>query len=97
MKETANTYQRLKNPYTFLHRTVFSTSVDKWDEINQVLFEIHLNKNLSFSQNLTESDLDNIDVRYQLEQQFENQELKDSGWRFDKIIQWQYISVKLLS
>ena len=41
--------------------------------------------NLKISNNLTESDIDNIDFRSQLEQQIQFQETKESGWIFDKI------------
>ena len=34
---------------------------------------------------MTESDLDKFDIKSQLEQQIQTQEMKDSGWRFDKI------------
>ena len=42
--------------------------------------------NLNINNNLTESDIDNVDVRYQLEHQIQVQETKKSGWIFDKII-----------
>ena len=35
---------------------------------------------------LTESDIDNIDIKSQLEHQIQIQETKESGWIFDKII-----------
>ena len=35
--------------------------------------------------NLTQSDIDIIDVKSQLEQQIQVQETKESGWIFDKI------------
>ena len=41
--------------------------------------------NLKINHKLTESDIDNIDVRSQLEHQIQIQETKDSGWIFDKI------------
>ena len=37
-------------------------------------------------QNLTESDIDIIDVESPLDYHIEKQELKDSGWKFGKII-----------
>ena len=40
---------------------------------------------MKFNQKLTEIDLDNIDIKSQLEQQIQKQEKKDSGRRFDKI------------
>ena len=41
--------------------------------------------NLNTNKNLTETDLDNIGVKSPLEHQIQQQEMKDSGWRFDKI------------
>ena len=40
---------------------------------------------MNINHNLAESDLDDIDVRSPLEHQIQQQEMKDSGWRFDKI------------
>ena len=40
---------------------------------------------MNINHNLTESDIDNIDIKSQLEHQMQQQEMKDSGWRFDKI------------
>ena len=39
---------------------------------------------LNINQNLTQSDLDNINLTFPLERQIQQQEMKDSGWRFDK-------------
>ena len=40
---------------------------------------------MNINTNLTESDIDNIDVQSQLEHQIQIQETKESGWIFDKI------------
>ena len=40
---------------------------------------------MNIDHKLTESDLDNIDVKSPLEHQIQQQEMKDFGWRFDKI------------
>ena len=63
---------------------MFSARFDKLDENRQVLNEIELYINLSIIGNITESGFDIYDVGSQLEQQIQNQESKDSGWRFDK-------------
>ena len=42
--------------------------------------------NLKINHNLTESDIDNIDVRSQLDHQILVQENRESGWIFDKTI-----------
>ena len=46
--------------------------------------EIELFINLNINSNLTETDINNIDVKSQLEHQIQVQETKESGWIFNK-------------
>ena len=85
MKELAVIYARLINQYKFKYQTVFSARFDKQNEDNQVLDETELFINLNINHNLTQTDIDNINVVSSLEHQIQQQEVKDSGWRFDKI------------
>ena len=85
MKELAVIYARLINQYKFKYQTVFSARFDKQNEDNQVLDETELFYNLNINHNLTQSDLDKINIISPLEYQIQQQEMKDSGWRFDKI------------
>ena len=85
MKDLSSVYARLINQYKFRYQTVFSARFDKQDENNQVLDETELFINLNINHNLTQTDLDNIIVVSSLEQQIQQQEMKDSGWRFDKV------------
>ena len=85
LKELAVIYARLINQYKFNYQTVFSARFDKQDENNQVLDETELFINLNMNYNITQSDIDNIDIKSPLEHQIQQQEMKDSGWRFDKI------------
>ena len=80
IKEFSLIYARKINQYKFKYQTVFSARFD-----DQVLDETELFINLNMNYNLTESDLDKIDIKSPLEHQIQAQELKDSGWRFDKI------------
>ena len=41
---------------------------------------------MNINHTLAESDLDKIDIKYSLEHQIQQREMKDSGWRFDKRI-----------
>ena len=84
MKKLSNIYARLINQYKFRYQTVFSARFDKQDENNQVLDETELFITLKNNHNLTEIDLDKIDIVSPLEHQIQQQEMKDSGWRFDK-------------
>ena len=85
MREMSIIYARLINQYKFRSQTVFSARFDKQDEDGQFLDETELFINLNINQNLTPTDLDKINIRSPLEFQIQQQEMKDSGWRFDKI------------
>ena len=85
MKELSVIYARLINQYKFKYHTLFSASFYKINEEGQRYKEIELYINFKINHTLTESDIDNIDVRSQLENQIQNQEMKESGWIFDKI------------
>ena len=78
-------HSRLINQYKFRYQTVFSARFDKQDEDNQVLDETESFINLYFKENLTQTDIDNIDVKFPLEHQIQQQEMEDSGCRFNKI------------
>ena len=85
VKELSVIYARILNQYKFKYHTLFSASFYKINEEDQRNNEIELYMNLKINNNLTESHIDNIDVRSQLEQQIQIQETKESGWIFDKI------------
>ena len=85
MEELAVIYARLKNQYKFKYQTVFSAIFDKQDEDDQLLDETEIFINLNINHNLTQSDLDKIYIISPLEFQIQQQEMKDSGWQFDKI------------
>ena len=79
IKALSVVHVRIINQYKFKHQTVFSAKFGKQDEGSQVLNETDLFNNLYFTHNLTETDNNKIDIKSPLEQQAQNQELKDSG------------------
>ena len=85
IKELAVIYARLINQYIFRYQTVFSARFNKQDEDNLLLDETEIFINLKINQNLTQTDINNIDVVSPLEHQKQQQKMKDSGWRLDKI------------
>ena len=85
MKELSVIYARLINQYKFRYQTVFSARFDKQNEDGQLLDETEVFINLNINHNLTQTDIANIDVVSALEHQIQQQEMKNSGWRFDKI------------
>ena len=84
IKELSVFYARLIIRYKFKYHTLISASFYKIIEEDQINNEIELHINLNINHNLTETDIDNIDVRSQLEHQNQVQETKESGWMFDK-------------
>ena len=84
-KEMPIIYARLINQYKFEYHTFFSAIFYKINEEEQRSDEKELLINLNINHNLTESDFKKIDVKSQLEHQFEIPETKESGWIFDKI------------
>ena len=85
MKELSIIYARLIIQYKFRYQTVFSARFDKQNEDGQLLDETELFINLNINHNLTQAVIANIDVVSALEHQIQQQEMKDSGCRFDKI------------
>ena len=85
LKELATIYARLINQYKFKYHILFSACFYKINEEDQRSDEIELFINLSINNNLTETDINNINVKSQLEHQTQIQETNESGWIFDKI------------
>ena len=84
-KDLSVTYARLISQHICRYQTVSSARWDEQDENNQVLDETELFINLNINHNLTETDIININAISPLEYQIQQQEMRDSGWRFDKI------------
>ena len=78
------------------YQTEFSARSEKLDEVDQVLDNSQIYINLKINLKLTESDIDNINVRLQSERQIQNQESNDSYWDLIKLFQWKYLSTKRL-
>ena len=98
IKELSVIYGKLINQYIFKHQAFFSTRFDKQDEDNQLLDKTELFINFKINNTLTETDIDNIDVKSPLEHHIQLQGLKDSGWRFDRInLMTTYFFTKLVN
>ena len=85
LKELSVIYARLINQYKFKYHVLFSASFYKINKEDQRSDETEIFIDLNINNNLTESDIDNIDIKSQLEHQIRSQETKESGWIFDKI------------
>ena len=86
IKDLSVIHARLINQYIFKNQTVFSARLDKQDGDNHLLDETELFTNFKTNHKLTESDLDRIDIKSPLQHQIQQHDMKNSEWRFDKII-----------
>ena len=82
LKEMATVYARLIDQYKFNDHIFFSASCFKIIEEDQRSDETELPNNF-INNILTKSDIDNIDIKSQLEHQTQIHETKESGWIFD--------------
>ena len=69
----------------FKYHIFFSAIFYNINEEDQRSDKIEIFVNLNINNNLTENDIDKIDVKPQLEHQIQIQESKESDWTFDKI------------
>ena len=76
-KEMATIYARLTNQYKFKYHILFSASFYKINEEDQRSDGTELFFNFNNIHKLLETDIDNIDVKSQLEHQFQIQETKN--------------------
>ena len=84
LKEMATIYARLLKQNSFKYPIIFLACLYKIKEEDQRCDETEFFIIFNFNQNLTESDIDNDDVKSQLEHQIQIQETKEIGWIFDK-------------
>ena len=85
LKEMITIYAVLITEYELKYETLISARFDKQDEKGLMQEQTELIIKLGFMRNLTLNDIDNINVRFHLEHQILNQEMRDSGWRLAKI------------
>ena len=86
VREMATIYAKLISQFKFKYQCTFLARFDKQNEDGELLKEKELFINLRINHKLTDSDLKKINVQWDLDRQIQQQELKDSGWNFDKII-----------
>ena len=84
LTEMATIYARLLNQYEIRYHIIFSASFYKINEEDQRSDETEIFTNSNTNRNLTENDINDIDIKSQLEHQIQIQETKESGWIFDK-------------
>ena len=81
IKQLSNIYARLINQNKFRYRTVFLVVFDKQ---NELLIDLNI------SHNLTQTDIDKIDVISPLKHKIHDEEMKNSNWQINSMTVYFY-------
>ena len=85
------------NQCNFKRQITFLVIFNKYGEDNDILSETELPITLSFTHNLTQPELDNINIQWTLENRIQSIEMKESGWTFQRINSMKYHFIKVVN
>ena len=84
-KEMAHIYAKFINQYKFKYQLSFMLLDYKFEEDGDIRKEPEMTINLNMTNNLTQSEIDNVDIQCDLEARKQNLEMKESGWHFQRV------------
>ena len=84
-KEMAYIYSQFINQYKFKYQLSFMLLFYKFEEDGDIKREAEMTVTLNMTNNLTQSDIDNVDIQWDLEARKQNLEMRDSGWNFQRV------------
>ena len=84
-KEMAHIYAKFINQYKFKYQLSFMLLFNKFEEDGYIKRETEMTITLSMVNNLTQSEIDNINFQWELEARKQNSEMKESGWHFQRV------------
>ena len=86
IKELSHIYANFINQYRFKYQIFFMLIFGKFEEDGDIRKEAEMTINLKMTKNLTQSEIDNVDIPWDLEARKQNLEMKESGWDFQRVI-----------
>ena len=81
----AHMYAKSINQYKFKYQLSFMLLFYKFEEDEDIRKEAEMTINLNMTNNLTQSEIDNVDIQWDLEARKQNLEMRESGWRFQRV------------
>ena len=84
-KEMAHIYAKFINQYKFKYQLSFMLLFNKFEEDGDIRKEAEMVVNLSMVNNLTQSEIDNTIIQWEVEARKQNLEMKESGWHFQRV------------
>ena len=83
--EMSHIYEKLLNQNTFKYQLTFLVIFIKYGEDDdEITCEIELPFTLSLTHNLSQSEIDNINIQCALKNKIQSLEMKESGWNFQR-------------
>ena len=84
-KEMCHIYAKFINRYKFKYQFSFMLLFYKFEEDGDIRREAEMSINLSMITNLTQSEIDNVNIQWDLEARKQNLEMRESGWVFQRV------------
>ena len=84
-KEVSHIYAKFVNQYKFKYQISFMLLFCKFEEDGDIRKEAEMTVNLNMTNNLTQSEIDNVDIQWDLEARKQNIEMRESGWDFQRV------------
>ena len=78
-------YAKFINQYKFNYQLSFMVLFKKFEEDGDIRKEAEMSINLNKINNLTQSEIDNVNIQWDLESRILNLETKESGWVFQRV------------
>ena len=79
-KEMTHIYAKFINQYKFKYQLSFTVFFNKVEEDGDIRRESEMSINLNMINNLTQSEIDNVNVQWDLESRLQNLETKETGF-----------------
>ena len=84
-KEMAHIYSQFINQYKIKYQVSFMLLFYKFGEDGAINREAEMTVTLNMTNNLTQSEIDNVDIQWNLEARKQNLEMRESGWNFQRV------------
>ena len=84
-KEVAHIYAKYINQYKFKYQLTFMLLFNKFEENGDIKKEVEITVTLFLTNNLTQSEIGNVNIQWDLEARKQNLEMRESGWNFQRV------------
>ena len=84
-KELSHIYAKFINQYKFKNQLSFMLLFCKFEEDGDIRKEAEMTIHLNMTNNLTQSEIDNVDIQWDLEARKQNLEMRECGWIFQRV------------